>query len=108
MKVLAALSVGSTWSELTPTVSFVVRLRAYTPMVPGRSLTTARTSCSSVTARGWHVPPIPAEERPPTDRDWTTAELPDTPQRFFLIPAERWIEAPAELRSLGADLGIEL
>lgn len=50
----------------------------------------------------------PAEQRPPTDRDWHTDELPPTPQRDFLIPAERWIEAPPELRALGADLGIEL
>jgi len=54
------------------------------------------------------VSPVPAEERPPTDRDWSTGELPATPQRYFLIPAERWIEAPAELRALGADLGIAL
>ena len=54
------------------------------------------------------MPPTPAEERPPTDRDWTTAELPDTPQRGFLIPAERWIEAPAALRTLGLDFGIDL
>ena len=54
------------------------------------------------------MPPTPAEERPPTDRDWTTAELPDTPQRDFLIPAERWIEAPAALRTLGLDFGIDL
>jgi hypothetical protein len=54
------------------------------------------------------VSPVPAEERPPTDRDWSTGELPATPQRYFLIPAERWVEAPAELRTLGADLGIEL
>ena len=52
--------------------------------------------------------PTPAEERPPTDRDWTTAELPATPQRDFLISAERWIEAPDELRALGADFGIDL
>ena len=50
----------------------------------------------------------PAEQRPPSDRDWHTEDLPATPQRDFLIPAERWIEAPAELRTLGADLGIEL
>jgi hypothetical protein len=50
----------------------------------------------------------PAEERPPTERDWHTEELPATPQRDFLIPAQRWVEAPAELRSLGADFGIEL
>ena len=54
------------------------------------------------------MPPTPAEARPPTERDWTTAELPATPQRDFLIPAERWIEAPEELRNLGADLGIDL
>ena len=51
--------------------------------------------------------PTPAEERPPTDHDWSTAELPATPQRYFLIPAERWIEAPPELRALGADFGID-
>ena len=50
----------------------------------------------------------PAEERPPTDRDWHTHELPATPQRDFLIPAERWVEAPPELRALGADLEIDL
>ena len=50
----------------------------------------------------------PAEQRPPTDRDWHTAELPPTPQRDFLIPADRWVEAPPELRALGADLGIDL
>ena len=37
-------------------------------------------------ARGWHVPPTPAEERPPTDRDWSTAELPATPQRVLPDP----------------------
>jgi hypothetical protein len=52
--------------------------------------------------------PVPAEQRPPTERDWHTDELPATPQRDFLIPAERWVEAPAELRALGRDLGIEL
>ena len=52
--------------------------------------------------------PTPAEERPPTERDWHTDELPPLPQRDFLIPATRWVEAPAELRSLGADLGVEL
>jgi hypothetical protein len=34
--------------------------------------------------------------------------LPATPQRDFLIPAERWVEAPPELRALGADFGIDL
>jgi len=50
----------------------------------------------------------PAEERTPTTRDWHTDDLPPTPQRDFLIPAERWIEAPPELRALGDDLGITL
>ena len=50
----------------------------------------------------------PAEDRPPTDRDWHTDELPALPQRDFLIPATRWIEAPPELVALGADLGIGL
>lgn len=52
--------------------------------------------------------PTPAEERPATDRDWHTSELPATPQRDFLIPAGRWVEAPSDLRELGADLGIDL
>ncbi len=75
------------------------------PVRPSRS---ERRSSVSVTARGWHVSPTPAEARTPTDRDWHTQELPPTPQRDFLIPAERWVEAPAELRDLGADLGIDL
>jgi hypothetical protein len=52
--------------------------------------------------------PTPAEDRPPTDRDWHTVELPPLPQRDFLIPADRWIEAPAEVRALGADFGVDL
>src|SRR5436190_7133628 len=52
--------------------------------------------------------PTPAEARTPSDRDWHTAELPATPQRDFLIPAERWVEAPEALRTLGADLGVAL
>jgi hypothetical protein len=52
--------------------------------------------------------PEPAEARRPTDRDWHTAELPPTPQRDFLIPAQRWVEAPDEVRALGDDLGIDL
>ena len=52
--------------------------------------------------------PTPAEARTPTDRDWHTAELPPLPQRDFLIPATRWVEAPAALRTLGADVGVEL
>jgi hypothetical protein len=50
----------------------------------------------------------PAEDRPPIARDVHTTELPPTPQRDFLIPATRWVEAPPELRALGDDLGIEL
>lgn len=52
--------------------------------------------------------PTPAEDRPPTDRDWHTADLPPLPQRDYLIPATRWIEAPDSLCSLGADFGIDL
>jgi hypothetical protein len=52
--------------------------------------------------------PTPAEQRPPTARDWHTDELPATPQRDFLIPAERWVEAPGDLARLGADLGVPL
>jgi hypothetical protein len=50
----------------------------------------------------------PAEQRPPTTRDWHTDELPATPQRDFLIPAPRWVEAPAALLRLGDDLGVDL
>jgi hypothetical protein len=52
--------------------------------------------------------PTPAEARPPSTRDWHTDELPATPQRDFLIPARRWVEAPEAVRELGTDLGIEL
>ena len=54
------------------------------------------------------VSPISAEDRPPVAVDYHTADLPATPQRDYLIPATRWVEAPAELRALGADLGIDL
>ena len=52
--------------------------------------------------------PVPAEQRPPTERDWHTDELPATPQRDFLIPAQRWIEAPGDLAGLGTDFGVSL
>ena len=52
--------------------------------------------------------PTPAEERTPTDRDWHTGELPPLPQRDFLIPATRWVEAPPELVVLGTDIGVDL
>jgi hypothetical protein len=51
---------------------------------------------------------VPAEDRTPVERDFHTDELPATPQRDFLIPASRWVEAPEAVRTLGDDLGIEL
>jgi hypothetical protein len=48
------------------------------------------------------------EDRPPVTTDYHTDELPPLPQRDYLIPAQRWVEAPAELRDLGADFGVEL
>jgi hypothetical protein len=48
------------------------------------------------------------EDRPPVTTDYHTDELPPLPQRDYLIPAERWVEAPAELRELGADIGVAL
>jgi hypothetical protein len=50
----------------------------------------------------------PAEARTPVTHDVHTADLPPLPQRDSLIPAERWVEAPAELRDLGADIGVTL
>jgi len=50
----------------------------------------------------------PAEARTPVTHDYTTEELPALPQRDYLIPAERWTDAPAELRELGADIGVPL
>jgi len=52
--------------------------------------------------------PTPAEARPPVERDFHTDELPPLPQRDYLIPAERWLEAPPDLRDLGADFGVPL
>jgi hypothetical protein len=51
---------------------------------------------------------ISAEDRPPVDVDYHTADLPATPTREYLIPATRWVEAPQSLIDLGRDLGIEL
>ncbi len=48
------------------------------------------------------------ERRTPTERDWSTADLPATPQRDFLIPATRWRDAPNWLIELGEDFGVEL
>lgn len=51
---------------------------------------------------------VAAEARPAIAHDVHTAELPPLPQRDFLIPATRWLEAPEALRTLGADFGVEL
>lgn len=48
---------------------------------------------------------MPAEDRPPVSVDHHTDELPPRPQRDRLIPATRWLEAPAELLALGDDIG---
>lgn len=45
------------------------------------------------------------EDRPLVATDHHTEDLPPTPQRDRTIPAERWLEAPAELLALGADIG---
>ena len=44
------------------------------------------------------------DERPVDDAPVHTADLPPTPVRDRNIPATAWIEAPAELLSLGDDL----
>ena len=43
------------------------------------------------------VSPVSAEDRPPVTTDYHTDDLPATPTRDFLIPATRWVEAPAAL-----------
>jgi hypothetical protein len=48
------------------------------------------------------------EDRPPVATDHHTDDLPPLPQRDYLIPSERWVEAPSELRALGADFGVTL
>lgn len=50
---------------------------------------------------------IPTEDRPPIDHDVHTDDLPPLPQRDSMIPAERWIEAPAAVRLLGAEIGVD-
>ena len=49
---------------------------------------------------------VPADDRPFDLSPVTTADLPPTPVRDRNIAASAWDEAPAELLSLGADLGI--
>ena len=48
------------------------------------------------------------EERPSVATDYHTEDLPPLPQRDYLIPAERWVEAPPELLDLGRDFGVSL
>jgi hypothetical protein len=49
-------------------------------------------------------PALPADARPVDDTPVHTADLPATPIRDRNIPATAWVEAPAELLALGADL----
>jgi hypothetical protein len=51
---------------------------------------------------------ISAEDRPPVEVDYHTADLPATPTREYLIPATRWVEAPQTLLDLGRDFGVDL
>ena len=44
------------------------------------------------------------DERPVDDTPLHTADLPPTPVRDRNIPATAWVEAPADLLALGADL----
>ena len=45
------------------------------------------------------------DDRPLVEVDHHTIDLPELPQRDRTIPAERWVEAPAELHALGDDIG---
>jgi hypothetical protein len=47
---------------------------------------------------------LPADERPWDDTPVHTADLPATPIRDRNIPAHAWVESPAELVALGADI----
>ena len=49
-------------------------------------------------------PALRYDERPEDATPVHTAELPPTPTRDRNIPAAAWVEAPAELLGLGADL----
>jgi hypothetical protein len=51
---------------------------------------------------------VATEDRTPVEHDLHTEDLPALPQRHTMIPATRWIEAPAEVRELGRDLGVPL
>jgi hypothetical protein len=48
---------------------------------------------------------LPYDKRPDDDTPVRTVDLPATPQRDRNIPARAWVEAPAELRTLGEDIG---
>jgi hypothetical protein len=48
---------------------------------------------------------LPADQRPIDPTPVHTADLPPTPIRDRNIPAEAWVEAPAELLALGDDIG---
>jgi len=48
---------------------------------------------------------LPADERPVDPTPVHTEDLPATPIRDRNIPAEAWVEAPEELRTLGDDIG---
>ncbi|MFN0091933.1 MAG: hypothetical protein ACKVWR_16960 [Acidimicrobiales bacterium] len=50
-------------------------------------------------------PALPADERPLDPTPVHTAALPPTPIRDRNIPAEAWVEAPAELLALASGLG---
>ena len=50
-------------------------------------------------------PPLSYSQRPDDARPIHTEQLPDTPTRDRTIVATAWVEAPAELLGLGADLG---
>ncbi|CAN5120989.1 hypothetical protein BH18ACT4_BH18ACT4_16260 [soil metagenome] len=48
--------------------------------------------------------PLPYDQRPYDETARRTVDLPDTPVRDRNIPASAWVEAPAELLALGADI----
>lgn len=48
---------------------------------------------------------LPADDRPTDPTPVNTADLPLTPIRDRNIPARAWVQAPAELLSLGDDIG---
>ncbi|MFO7549378.1 MAG: hypothetical protein R6X29_11005 [Acidimicrobiia bacterium] len=50
--------------------------------------------------------PVPAGERPfLVGASFHTADLPETPQRTYRVPASAWLEAPEDLLTLGDELG---